>query len=100
MEVEYSAFMVAREAVYNALLHGAPKMVRIALDGDADHLCLDVHDDGVGIGENAGKTPAAGHMGMIGMRERSVSVGAELAISPSPDGGTCVHFEWRRPAGA
>ena len=92
-EVEYAVFMVAREAVANALLHGGGSRVHVLLDGAAGRLQLDVVDDGIGIPPSLrGGRP--GHLGLVGMRERCLAIGASFALAAEPAGGTRVTLRW------
>ncbi len=92
-DVEYALFMITREAIDNALRHARPALVRVALEGSAAHVALEVCDDGVGLPEGAERT-RPGHLGLIGMRERARAIGAQLALSPSEEGGTRVVITW------
>ncbi len=79
-DVEYAVFMVAREAIANALLHsrGGHVSVRLQAQGPLG-LVLTVHDDGRGMvpAEQASKP---GHLGLVGMRERASGIGAQLHV--------------------
>lgn len=94
-DVEYAAFMVGREALGNALYHAAARDIRVQVEGDEGELWLTVRDDGVGIGE-ADLSGRPGHLGLVGMRERALAIGAELHIGPPPEGGagTTVTLHW------
>ncbi len=93
-DVEYAAFMIAREAIGNALRHARATAVKVALRGDAQHLQLDVSDDGGGLRpEDLEVRP--GHLGMIGMRERSAAIGAQFSASAPEQGGTSVSLAWK-----
>lgn len=92
-DVEYAAFMVAREAIGNALLHAGAALVRVAIEGDARRLHLEVADDGRGLApEFAGGRP--GHLGLVGMRERAVAIGALFEVLAPPGEGTTVRLSW------
>lgn len=92
-DVEYAAFMVAREAIGNALKHARAFVVRVTLEGRPDELVLRIEDDGVGLsGGTAMVKP--GHLGMIGMRERALAIGAEFSIVARRTGGTQVELRW------
>ncbi|MBL8359144.1 MAG: PAS domain S-box protein [Rubrivivax sp.] len=92
-DVEYAAFMVAREALLNALHHASATRITLRLDGDDDELRLSVQDDGVGVtdAERAGRP---GHLGLVGMRERARAVAGVLAIESAPGRGTTVTLTW------
>lgn len=93
-DVEYAAFMVAREAIGNAIAHARASLVRVAVDGDARHLVVETDDDGVGLADGAAEG-APGHLGVVGMRERAQAIGARLRIeSPGHGQGTRVTLEW------
>lgn len=92
-EVEYAAFMVAREAVENALRHSGASAVSVRLSGSTVALQLEVADNGVGI--KAGASPANGHLGLLGMHERARAIGAKVTVESAEDQGTCVRFSWR-----
>lgn len=92
-DVEYGAFMIAREAVANARLHAEASLIRVVLDGGEGSLDLRVVDDGHGI---AGTVihGRPGHLGIVGMRERASAIGARFAVERQPGGGTCVTLLW------
>ena len=92
-EVEYAAFMVAREAVENALRHSGATAVDARLWGTANSLQLEVADNGVGIGPGATVRP--GHLGILGMHERAHAVGATVTVDAGATKGTCVRFGWQ-----
>jgi hypothetical protein len=92
-EVEYAAFMVAREAVENALRHSGASTVSVRMAGAEKFLKIEVGDDGVGI--MPGQSVRAGHLGILGMQERSSAVGAAIKIDAGKLSGTRVTFSWR-----
>ncbi|MCY1560537.1 hypothetical protein D9M68_976780 [compost metagenome] len=66
-------------------------MVRI--EGDAGHLRLDVIDDGVGLTEEVA-FGRPGHLGMVGMRERALAIGARLGARARSGRGTRITLVW------
>ncbi|AOF84983.1 sensory box protein [Hydrogenophaga sp. RAC07] len=92
-EVEYAAFMIAREATGNALLHASAGSIELRLDGDAGRLSLSVSDDGIGL-HGSLMYGRPGHLGMVGMRERALAIGGQLAVQGSPSGGTVIALGW------
>ena len=95
--VEYAAFMVAREAITNALRHAGAGLIRVLLGGGQYALRLEVIDDGCGIAQPLVRG-RPGHLGMVGMRERAIAIGARFAALPEPAGGTRVSLHWEAPA--
>jgi signal transduction histidine kinase len=92
--VEYAAFMVAREAIANAVRHSRASSVRVSLTGNAGSLRLEVSDNGEGF-EPAAQTARPGHLGMVGMRERSIAIGARFEVTSSAGQGTSVILNWQ-----
>ena len=95
-DVEYSTFMVVREAIANARLHAHASLIRVLLCGDEGRLAVDVIDDGTGIASDM-RHGRPGHLGIVGMRERAISIGARFAILAEPGGGTRVCLHWQEP---
>jgi PAS domain S-box-containing protein len=91
-EVEYAAFMVAREAVENALRHSGSPSVEVRLSGQADALEVEVEDDGEGIAQDASKKER--HLGILGMYERAQMIGATVLVDSAAGRGTRVIFRW------
>lgn len=93
-EVEYAGFMVAREAVENALRHSGASSVSVRLTGSAQSLLLEIADNGSGLVTDA--SHPAGHLGMRDMRERAHGVGAMVTVdSGAPAATTRVTFSWK-----
>jgi Signal transduction histidine kinase len=93
-DVELGLYRIAQEAVANALKHGRPPIV-VRLRAQAGRAELDVDDSGTGVGENVLARPAGpGHLGFLNMMQRAGKLGAELAISDRPEGGTRVRVVW------
>ena len=95
-DVEYTAFMVAREAIVNARVHAEASLIRVVLEGDATSLTLDVIDDGKGISSEL-RQGRPGHLGVVGMRERALSIGARFSLTAVPGGGTQARLRWELP---
>jgi signal transduction histidine kinase len=90
--VEYAFFMIAREAVFNALQHAGAQLIEVRLrERAAQEVELTVTDDGCGL-------PAArkaGHLGMVTMHERATAIGARLCLRNLPSGGVDVSLRWQ-----
>ncbi len=91
---EVAIYRIAQESLTNAVRHASASRIEIELRRGAGHVTLTVCDDGVGYRPNG-----APEGGVRGMRERALSIGAELRIGPRPGGrGTQVTLDL--PAGA
>jgi ligand-binding sensor domain-containing protein/signal transduction histidine kinase len=86
-------FLVAREAVRNAVQHATAKHVEIELSFGRKLLVLRVRDDGRGV--DAGVVAAGGrdgHWGLAGMRERADRIGGRLSLWSQGGAGTEVEL--------
>jgi signal transduction histidine kinase len=92
-EVEYAFFMIAREAISNALAHAKAHLILVQLTARHNDLTLEITDDGCGFAFGATEV-RPGHLGLIGMRERAQGVGARLIFSSQPDQGCSVTLTW------
>jgi signal transduction histidine kinase len=79
--VETSAYFVAAEGITNVAKHGAGAGARVAVDGDADRVVVQVSDDGPGGADPAGS-------GLTGLRHRVEALDGELEIISGPGGTT------------
>lgn len=92
-DVEHAAFMVAREAIANAARHAHAHQIRLTLEGNAHQLTLAIEDDGQGMAASQrGDHP--GHLGLVGMRERALAIGARLRVLPAQPHGLRVTLTW------
>lgn len=85
---EMSALGVAQEAVTNAVRHAAARHISIEVCFETCQVSLCVRDDGRGFDKEATLAAAAGHFGLLGMRERVEEVGGRLEINSKPGEGT------------
>jgi len=92
-DVALQLYRIAHEAVNNAVKHGAPRNVSLALRADAGDVVMSVADDGIGIPEPGVRRNG---MGLRIMRHRARTIGATLEIERA--GGTRVSC--RVPGGA
>lgn len=80
---------IGQEAVTNAIRHGAPSLIRICLQYEAELLRLTVHDNGRGF-QPSDSSARAGHFGIPVMEERARKLGGSLHLLSSATGGTEV----------
>ncbi|HEX5405668.1 MAG TPA: GAF domain-containing sensor histidine kinase [Pseudonocardiaceae bacterium] len=86
-----AAYRIAQEALHNALRHGSPKAVTIALSEHDGMARLEITDDGGGFDTAAQNVASGQRLGLASMRERAHAAGGRLAIT-SHDGGTTVRL--------
>jgi len=92
-DIEYAAFMVVREALANAIQHANATLIRVLLGGEEGRLRVEVIDDGQGWAPEA-QHARPGHLGLVGMRERALAIGARFTVSGGPGEGASVCLEW------
>jgi len=80
-------YLIAQEAVRNAIKHARPRNIRISLKSN-QRLVLRVLDDGIGM--PARPTDKHGGLGLRIMRNRAAIIGATLTISPAEPTGTLI----------
>jgi len=86
--VEAEIVGIATEAMANARHHAGCRTVTVSCSYAPRELRVRVHDDGRGFDPSQG-TPM-GHFGLVGMRERAASIGAQLSLTSAPAAGTEV----------
>jgi len=92
LSIEREFWRVGQEAVMNAERHANAANVFVVWMCNAEGALLEVADDGIGL--SAG-TAATSSYGLLGMRERADSVGAQLEITSEPGRGTVVRMQMR-----
>ncbi|WP_167680780.1 sensor histidine kinase [Rhodocyclus gracilis] len=101
-EIELCCLRVAQEAITNALRHAQATQIKVELVFEHDELRLSVRDNGTGFTPptSSDKHPTAGApspLGLIGMRERSLSCGGQMLINSRPGEGTEILLSFPQP---
>jgi PAS domain S-box-containing protein len=81
-------YRIAQEGVNNALKHGQPQRIRIALQSGKSRLSLTIDDDGLGLPAAGG---LEGGMGLRVMRYRAKLIGATISLGKRTPRGTTLH---------
>jgi PAS domain S-box-containing protein len=89
-------YRICQEALTNVARHAAARRVLVTLSAGPDEVVLAVEDDGRGLAPGSEDQPAS--LGLLGMRERALALGGEVAFEAAPGGGTRVRA--RLPAAA
>ncbi|MFZ5896283.1 MAG: sensor histidine kinase [Myxococcota bacterium] len=98
-EIETVVYRIVQEALTNIARHAQATHVSVVLQRTAEHAIVSVEDNGVGFSPNQ---IAAGHFGLIGMRERIALCRGTLEIVSSPGEGVSIlsRIPLARPASA
>ncbi len=87
-EIEMACFRIVQEAVTNIERHSGAQRAQTHVAYEDGRLRLLITDDGRGVSpEDALSKARAGHLGIVGMRERARALGGEFLLSSPPTGG-------------
>ena len=89
--LEGTLFRIAQEAVANALKHGSPKQVCVALRKTPAEVVMTIEDDGEGFDPVQAEERLS--LGLVGMRERARLVQGVCTISSRQGEGTTVEVQ-------
>jgi signal transduction histidine kinase len=85
-------YRVALEALTNVRKHAHARSVDVLLERRGAGVAVRIHDDGEGFDLSGRESTAAGHIGLLSMRERAEAAGGRFALTSSPGEGTTVDF--------
>ena len=85
--VDTTVYRIVQECLSNAVRHGQPRLITIAVDRDTQkgQMVVEVADDGSGVADE----PSLGY-GLIGMEERVKAMGGRLNFTNRAGGGFAV----------
>lgn len=94
-------FRIIQELLTNAVKHSRARQVEIFLDKQADKLCIDIKDDGIGfdVADVLSKSGTMAGFGLFSIRERLGHMGAHLDLNSQPQEGTTVRIRAPLPEG-
>ena len=78
--VKEQIYLIGREAVLNAFGHSGAAAIEAEAEYSARRLRVVVRDNGCGMDPQVVRSSRHSHWGLLGMRERAESVGAQLRI--------------------
>jgi two-component system sensor histidine kinase UhpB len=87
-DAQLVVYRVAQEALSNAARHSGAGRVEVRLRRNEGGVVLEVTDDGRGFAFDESERG----LGIGGMRERALLIGADLTIESRPDAGTTVRL--------
>ncbi|WP_454835437.1 PAS domain-containing protein [Pseudomonas lini] len=83
-------FRVIQESLTNVARHAQASRVDIHLECSAEHVFIEVRDNGKGFDP---KQLSKRTLGMLGMRERGYMLGGTVTVDSSPGQGVCVQVK-------
>jgi signal transduction histidine kinase len=94
-DVEITCFRIVQEAITNAIRHAAARDLRVRISRTPERVALRIHDDGRGfdVDVRLESAAAAGHLGVVGMRERVRAHGGDFRLQSRPGAGTTIEVE-------
>jgi signal transduction histidine kinase len=83
---ELFLFRIIQEALQNILKHASAKKITLQFFQSADHLSIELKDDGIGFDPTRG----GGGIGLLNMKERAKMINADFTIESEPGQGTII----------
>ncbi len=97
-ELETICFRIAQEALTNIIRHARARRVSVELRQHDGELHLAICDDGIGFDVAEARSQAVGvSLGLLGMQERALLIGGQVAIESAPGRGTTVRARFPLP---
>ena len=91
-ETESEIVRVAQEAIHNVKKHADAGQLVVQLKYDREMVTLEVRDDGRGGALEGTTEAAAGHFGLMGMKERADAIGGTLELTSARGEGTTIRL--------
>ena len=86
LEIRTELFRICQESLTNVIRHANAKKVKVHLRNLEDGLEVSINDNGKGFDPNQKST----HIGLLGLRERALSIDGDLHIESEPGKGTTI----------
>lgn len=91
-DAEVAIYRVVQESLANASRHAPGSTVQVAVTVTNAAVQVTVQDNGPGLSDPdvLARAESAGHLGVVGMRERIGALGGEVHVGPATGGGVLV----------
>lgn len=88
--VALAAFQIIRELLNNAATHSHAAHIDVKVDVTDGNMVIEVHDDGVGfdVTRTRAEKASEGHLGLVGVEERSRQLKGTFTLTSGPEKGT------------
>ncbi|MGB8212551.1 MAG: PocR ligand-binding domain-containing protein [Anaerolineales bacterium] len=88
ISVGQELYRIAQESLNNIVKHARAHGITLHLKFDAQSVCMEIHDDGIGFDPKAARQ--SGGLGLRGIKERVQRMGGKLEIKSSSKAGTTL----------
>lgn len=88
--MEHHLLRMGQEAIANAVRHAQASRIEVRVRYDEREVMLEVKDDGRGFDPSEALATAAGHFGLLGLRERANKLQGRLRIESKSGAGTLI----------
>lgn len=92
--VEQAFYRIGQESIENVALHANASRIYFTLGEHDGIIEMIIADNGVGFDPQS--YPKIGHYGLEGIRERAMSIGADLTVESQIERGTTITLHWER----
>jgi signal transduction histidine kinase len=90
-EVRLGLYRIVQEALHNVMRHSGADEALVRIESTEDLLRLTIRDNGSGFDPETSIRPTS--LGLLSMRERAASIGANLTVVSRPGGGAAIIVE-------
>ena len=97
VECRRNLFLLFKEAIHNVVRHSRATEVRVRVSLNAQHLTLEVEDNGVGFDPAALSSPLQHGQGLSSLERRASAIGATLTLTSPPGAGTSLRLRLLLP---
>lgn len=94
LAMKETLYRIAQEALHNTVKHAHASQVMLSLHPRAEHIELEISDDGVGFEPTA---PRPGHLGLQSMRERANAHQGSFELHTGSRAGTVIRVRLPLP---
>ena len=88
--VELQLYRIVQESLSNALRHADATQVTVSIVFDDHEVAITVRDDGRGFSPQHVADRIEGSLGLSSIRQRAMTIGADLTVDSAPGRGTTV----------
>ena len=87
-DIALAGYRIIQESLNNVVKHAKADKVKVSVQSEDENLHIRISDNGVGISED--RVTSTNSLGLVGMRERALSLGGRYEIEGNPNKGTII----------